>query len=391
MIRMKRKFLNQAAKTVFLLLGLMTFVGCSQGGGGDTVYAPASDDSESPVYHHLDVNSFQLNKLICDPMGVPGNPGLGDGLIAELFYLDTRLHHHSGVQDFFDKGTRSTQKLFFTEVNVPTRVFDTGFPTEAGSVVQDDLGNDLVEYFALRFKSVLKLAPDDEEGEYELALLSDDGAILKVIDIDGEERVIVDNDGVHPSKFGCSNQTIHMDKDTALDIRMEYYQGPRHHIALIPMWRKVDQNTKPEKECGQQGNGRYFKFNHNSEPQKKYLDLLDRGWKPIASDNWELPPSSIFNPCQQGTNATISNFAIEKQGEEVVVVTWNTDLPATSQVLVRDQNGNEWMTQSDNILRTSHRVVIDQGLKVGQTYIFQGVAITSDLGKTLGRVMQITL
>ncbi len=375
---------------ISLGLSFSCLVACSNGESTPEAFTP-SENTPDVEYHHLDVNTFHLNKVVCDPMGGNGNPGPGDGLIAELFYLDTKAHQFKGVQDFFDNGTRSTQKLFFTDINVPTRVFDTGFPSETGSVVQNDEGEDLIEYFALKFKSVLKLGPDDEEGMYELALLADDGAILKVIDIDGNENILVDNDGVHPSRFGCASKSIYMDSSTTLDVRLEYFQGPRHHISLIPMWRKVDANTPSEKECGQQGNGRYFKFNHNSEPQKKYLDLLDRGWKPIAAENWELPLSSIFNPCQDGTPAKISNFAVEKIAEDKLAVTWQTDLPATSQVLVRDSKGNEWMTTSDNILRTSHQVVIGQGLTKGETYILQGVAITSDLGKSLGRVLQIIL
>jgi hypothetical protein len=353
-------------------------------------FEPANQ-SESALYHPYDVNSFQLNKVVCDPMGGPGNPGPQDGLIAELFTVDHKMHRHTSVQDLIDQGAPSNQKLFFTDVNVPTRVFDTGFPTEAGTMIQDDQGQDLIEYFALRFKSVLKLGPDDQEGEYELALLADDGAILKVIDIDGAEQVIVDNDGVHPSRFGCGQQTLHMSRDTALDIRLDYFQGPRYHISLIPMWRKVDASTQPEKECGRQGNARYFAFNDNSKPKKKYLELLGRGWKPIGRENWELPISTIFNPCQDGTPATISDVGVEKQGETVLIVTWNTDRPATSQVLLRDSQGQETMTTADNVLRTQHRVIIDQGLRVGQVYTLQPVAITSDMGKTLGRVLQVTL
>lgn len=381
---------NQYFNIFTLILGLFAIAACS-GGETSSVEAYQPSDNEPQVeFHHLNVNSFKLNKVVCDPMGGSGNPGLDDGLIAELFYLDQTVHQHSQVQDFFDQGTRSTQDLFFTELNVPTRVFDTGFPSQTGSMIKNDDGEELIEYFALRFKSVLKLGPDDEEGDYELALLSDDGALLKVIDIDGDEHIIVDNDGLHPTRFGCSSTKVTMSKDTALDVRLEYFQGPRQHISLIPMWRRIDGQAGQDKECGKQGNERYFNYNNNSEPQKNYTDLLARGWKPIATDNWELPNSSIFNPCTEGTNAKILNFSIEKQGETQVVVSWETDIPATAQVLVKDSQGGEWMTDSDNGLRTSHRVVVDN-LPVGRIYTFQGVAITSDLGKTLSRVLQVTL
>lgn len=366
---------------------LSVAVGCSQPSANQS----SLSDNSSFAATQFDVNQYKLNKVVCDPLGDSQPVNSDGGLIAELFYVDARLHHHSRVQDYFDEGTQSTQKLFFTNIDVPTRVFDTGFPSQTGSKIHDDNGNELIEYFALRFKSVLTLGPDDQEGDYEFALLSDDGAILKMIDINGEETIIVDNDGDHPSKFGCGNQTVHMSRDTAIDVRLEYYQGPRRHIALVPMWRKVDSSTPEEKECGGLGNGRYFDFNHNSQPKKHYLDLLARGWKPIASENWQLPPSSIFNPCKEGTPAQISNFSVQATDNAEMVVTWQTDLPATSQVLIKDDQGNEWMTDSDNVLRTSHSIFVSEGLSRGHSYVVQGVSITEDFGKSLSRVLQVNL
>ena len=83
--------------------------------------------NEEVEYHFFDINRMGFNKVVCDPMGGEGNPSTEDGLIAELFYLDHRIHNHAGVQDFFDLGKKSTQKLFFTEIDVPTQVFKHGF------------------------------------------------------------------------------------------------------------------------------------------------------------------------------------------------------------------------------------------------------------------------
>lgn len=338
--------------------------------------------------HPYDVNKYQINKLVCDPMGEQGNPGANDGLIAELFYLNDSHPRYKNVQEYIDNGVASSQKLFFTDLNVPTRLFDTGFPTEAGNMIQDDSGNDLIEYFALRFKSTLKLSPDDEEGDYELALLSDDGTVMKIIDVDGVAQVVVDNDHNHPTKMGCGD-IVHFDHDTSYDVVIDYYQGPRYHISIIPMWRKVGSQTQAEKECGQKGNSRYFDFNNNSAPKDNYLDMLLRGWKPIAAENWNLPPMAIFNPCQQGTNPLISNFSVRDINEGVAIITWETDIPATSQVILRDENGVDILiTQSDNILRTSHQIVLQDEIQFGMTYQFQAVSISADMGKTLSRVLQ---
>lgn len=370
---------------------LMTFIygltACSGNLFNSEEQAAPSENTE-PM-HPFDVNQHSINKVVCDPMGGPGNPGPNDGLIAELYYLDSTQPHYNNVQDYFDHGTRSSQKLFFTDLNVPTRLFDTGFPTQTGGVVQNDMGEDLIEYFALRFKSVLKLAPTDMEGNYELAILSDDGTVMRFTDVDGVETLVVDNDHNHPTRMGCGD-TVYFDHDTSIDVRLDYYQGPRYHISLIPMWRRVDQSTQVEPECGKKGNSRYFDFNNNSTPQQAYLDMLLRGWQPIAAENWHLPPSSIFNPCMQGTTPVISNFNVLDIGEGVAIVTWNTDIPATAQVLWTDSQGTQTLTPSDNVLRTSHQVVIDQGINFGQTYTFQGVSISADMGKALSRVLQET-
>jgi hypothetical protein len=76
--------------------------------------------------------------------------------------------------------------------------------------------------------------------------------------------------------------------------------------------------------------------------------------------------------------------------EEKALVTWTTDRPATSQVLWKDSQGNENLTDADNILRTSHSVLIDSGIIVGNTYTFQGLSITADMGKSLSRVLEVT-
>jgi hypothetical protein len=376
---------------VFSLCAFIFVASCSD----DTQSASSADPDigiikpDSEMVHPFDVNLYKMNKVVCDPMGGPGNPGQDSGLIAELFYLDSTQPHYNRVQDYFNFGQASSQDLFFTALDIPTRVFDTGFPSETGNIIKDDLGGDLYEYFAIRFKSTLQLGPDDEEGDYELAILSDDGTVLTLIDAEGQESVLVDNDGDHPTRMGCG-ETISMTEDTVLDVRLSYYQGPRYHISLIPLWRKVDQSTQPEPECGKKGNRRYFDYDNNSTPQQAYLNMLDRGWKPIGAQNWKLPISAIFNPCQDGTPAIISNFAVQKVDEEKALVTWTTDRPATSQVLWKDSQGNENLTDADNILRTSHSVLIDSGIIVGNTYTFQGLSITADMGKSLSRVLEVT-
>lgn len=375
--------------TPFLLV-IFSFVfsACSQ--SSPIINNEDAVTEDSVQLHQYDVNQFKMNKVVCDPLGGPGNPGPQDGLVGQLFSLEAGQPQYDDVTSYIENGVKSTQKLFFTDLNVPTRMFDTGFPTQTGSIIQNDQGEDLFEYFAIRFRSVLKLSPEDQEGYYELALLSDDGSIMTMTDVNsGIEQVVVENDHDHQTRMGCGD-TVYMTYDSEFDVKIDYYQGPRYHISVIPMWRRVDQGTQAEPECGKEGNTRYFDLNNNSAPKKAYNDMLLRGWQPIASSNWSLPPMAIVNPCTQGTNAKISNFQVGDIGEGVAIVTWETDIATTSQVLWRDALGNETVTDSDNVLRLQHQVIIDEGIDFGETYSFQAIAISADMGKTLGPIVEET-
>jgi hypothetical protein len=336
----------------------------------------------------FDVNKYALNKLVCDPFDPDSPPGgFSAGLKAELFYLRDNQPRYNKVQDYISQGQKSDQTLFFRDINVPTRKFDKGFPLQTGGEIKNDEGKKLVEYFALRFKSVLKLAPNQPKGLYELALLSDDGAVLKLQDR-GEWVTVVNNDGGHPTRLGCG-QTIEMSHDRTYLLELDYFQGPRHHISVIPIWRRVTPDTNPETRCGQTGNNLFFDYNNNSKPQAAYLDLLTRGWQPIAAENYELPIQVEFNPCAGFDSPKISNVNVVFDATEGIVVTWTTDIPATSQLLYKHSRGiTETLTNADNVLRTSHRVSIGTP-SVDSTYTIQAVSVSANLGKTMSGPAQV--
>jgi len=144
--------------------------------------------------------------------------------------------------------------------------------------------------------------------------------------------------------------------------------------------------------CGATGNETFFDYNNNSAPQAAYNQLLSRGWKPIAAANWNLPAFAIFNPCTTGNVPVISNFRIEDNTEGIVVLSWNTDIPASSQVLyTRVSTGEEVLTTADNRLRLVHRVVIAGQLQSGQAYDFNAVSISADFGKAISAPLRATV
>jgi len=192
----------------------------------------ATNPEEGPLAN-FDVNTYALNKVVCDPFD-PGTPGPNDGLIATLHYRGAGQPRWYTANEYIELGQKSPKNLFFSTLDVPTRLFTAGFPTETGGVIKNDAGEDLHEYFALSFRSVLKLAPGDEPGNYELALLSDDGANFFIRNSDGTYRTAVSNDGDHPTRFGCG-ETIAMDHESKIVVKLDYYQCPRYHISLIPI------------------------------------------------------------------------------------------------------------------------------------------------------------
>jgi hypothetical protein len=337
------------------------------------------------------VNLYALNKLACDPLG-GGDPG-GDptaGIQATLYYLRDGQTPQQTVASYISQGQRADQFLFFSQINVPTRMFDTGFPTMSGGLISKDDGTTLYEYFALRFTTTLQLAPDDDEGTYELALLSDDGAIWRLKNSNGNYEEAVNNDGDHPTQMGCSSYRLTMTRDTQKLMQLDYYQGPRYHISVIPLWRKVVAGQTADPLCGVNGNNYYFDPDHGSVPVH-YNDLLARGWKPLKAANYKLPESAFFNPCEGGVAPVIVGFTVEDQLDGVVMAHWNTDIPSTSQLRIVDMStGVEQLTESDNILSTDHTVYAS-ALKVGHQYLFQGVSISDSYGKALSSPVTITI
>jgi len=358
---------------------------CGMGQGALTSSEPVVVDQPMNPF---DVNRYNLGKLICDPFDNERPPvGFDAGLQAELYYLKPGQERFNSVTEYIQKAKMSEQDLFFSEVNVPTRLFDTGFPLEIGDLIKNDSGEVLFEYFALRMKSKLKLSEGQPPGHYELAVLSDDGSILKIKE-EGEYVTYVDNDGDHPTKFGCGDG-ISMEPGKSHEIELSYYQGPRFHISVIPMWRRVDESgPQGDPLCGKKGNRKFFDYKDNSKPLKAYHDLLSRGWKPIAADNYELPTTSGYNPCAGEREPEITDLFIFDVLDGGVQVVWKTDIPATSQVMyTSDRTQQPITTVSDNILRTEHSVMIPDP-ESGESLIIRAISISDTLGKTIssGRI-----
>jgi hypothetical protein len=354
---------------------------------GCTKSSSSTQDGQLSKY---DVNKFAVNRTACDPLGgSSGSTNPTTGLQASLYYFNSGETIYHDTESMIKYGHQSDKNLFFSEINVPTRLFSAGFPLQTGGMIQTDDGQNLIEYFALRFDGYLQLADDQDEGDYQLGILSDDGAIWSLSsDATGDNyQVVVNNDGDHPTQMGCG-PIVSLKHGVPLRMQLDYYQGPRYEIAVMPLWRKVNQSSN-EPLCGQNGNYLYFDPDNNSAPEAAWTQLQSRGWQTIAASNYVVPETAGFNPCTTGTVANITGFAVTSLGDGLYAATWTTDIATTDQVLYTDTTtGVQTLTVSDNVLRTFHSIPLH--LISGDNYSIQAVSIAADLGKAMSAAVLVT-
>ncbi|HAR42179.1 MAG TPA: hypothetical protein DCS07_06050, partial [Bdellovibrionales bacterium] len=284
----------------------------------------------------------RFKNAVCEPFSQSDlNEGLSQehGWIGALAYLGPRDRNGNiKLSRFEQKGIQVNAPIYMREVNVPTQAFDRGFKTGDDSVLRDLEGNILNEYFGIELESEIRLSADDQPGYYQFSVLSDDGSIL-AIDPDGRGfKKLIDNDGDHQTKLACAKKAYYMDHSTRLPMRLGYYQGPRYHVALMILWKRVGDSSLFERghrhhgeedrsddfddfdhfekfvhwgngrgcgggvlrdpACGWQGNSLFFNSAKiPSSPQPAFIGLLQRGWKVLGAKNAYLPFAAGMNPC----------------------------------------------------------------------------------------------
>ncbi len=334
-----------------------------------------------------DMNKYPVNKLVCDPMGGPVATNLKNGIQAELAYRGVTQPRWYSSMEYLNNGVRSDKKLFFSDLFVPTRMFSEGFATQTSSVVANDLGEKLIEYFGLKFKTELRLTGAQTSGAYDIAILADDGVTVSNIDANGK-TTIINGDGDHPTRMSCGTP-LNMTAGSGKSLEITYYQGPRYHIALVMMWRPAREGLDPH--CNTQGNNLFFDPADGSKPKQAYRDLLARGWTPIPAENFFIPDQVEVNPCVTGEPLQIYGPSITGIFYNQIDLAWTTNRDATSQILVKDlETGAETLTSSDQVLRMSHSVSVT-GLISGRTYQFRAVSVAEDGGKVLSIPLTQTL
>jgi hypothetical protein len=269
------------------LLTLFTIAGCDS-----AEFRMVSSNSSARL-------SSPGSPFVCDPFEATTAKS-NEGLRGTIHYLDAYQTRYTTSSDYVANGHKLDAELYLSRVFAPTRVFDAGFTTDANKVLKDASGQLLVEFFAFNMESQIKLAPGEADGLYQLAIISDDGATLLGEDSSGAMAPLVANEGAHATQMACASQAVAMTSTTRLPISLTYFQGPRYHIALALLWRKVSSGAGSlnETECGKSGSTYFWSYDaatKTSVPQQPYQDLLSRGWKPLGAQNFEL--ASGINLC----------------------------------------------------------------------------------------------
>lgn len=139
----------------------------------------------------------------------------GKGLLGKVYPTCDSHSWNCVLPDFSTLGEPQST-ITACQLNVPTHSFSEGFP---------GVDSNLVEWFAIRFTAGL-IVPTS--GYYKFKTNSDDGSKLYV-----DNKLIVNNDGVHAPKTRTGS--VYLEKGEH-DFVVEYFQGPRYHIALQVWW-----------------------------------------------------------------------------------------------------------------------------------------------------------
>ncbi len=144
-----------------------------------------------------------------EPEVFGNNQWIQNSLAGDIYYLPegtTQLPDFAYMQ--------SVGRIYTKSLNIPERAFDSGFPDVTSRF----------EWFAIRYTGEIRIRAD-REGNYDFRLTSDDGSTLLI-----DNKVVIDNDGQHATAAVTGSIIL---TEGIHKIEIEYFQGPRLHVALI--------------------------------------------------------------------------------------------------------------------------------------------------------------
>lgn len=291
--------------------------------------APALPPSSAPPVYLPPSNIFKVNvtnykNYVCEPFNTGSQTTSGvNGLKASLAFVspasssDESFARELGAKDYWTNSSslinKSSTPLFFNQINVAPKAFDAGFSIGDGKFLVDLQGDKLIEWFSVRYETLLGLSADDKEGYYKLSTVSDDGVRIDAL-VDGAWQEVLSNDGIHAPKFQCQKQNSYvlLKKDSKVKLRIYYYQGPRVIISNVLFFKYVGSSIpKNSSIAGCEYNGSEDIYSSpangsNGQPLDKYNKLKGFGWKEIPTQNFFLSDGEV-NPCATNNLVMVSS------------------------------------------------------------------------------------
>lgn len=369
------------AVTLFSVFWLsIVFTGCLEEAisgtesGSTAVGAPSGGAGSPPP-------TLTPSRNICDPFKTNSQQQRDRGLVGSLVYLTDDQPRYSNVQDYIDHAVIAPVTLYLDRLYTPPRPFNLGFKTATGESVKTIHGDTLYKYFGIQVKSQLRLADTEAPGYYQLALHAGAGGKIILQDENGVEKVIVNTATAHASKFACATVPVYLDHDSKIPLTLQYYQDDGQYLSLMAMWRPWPAGRRVNQDdiC-QSDVHSMFEFSDSAPaiPKLKFFEKLAAGWKILENENFIFPDQEE-NPCVPvEAPLAITNFRSGSSTSTTVILEWDTNIPASSQVLITNAtSGASQLTTANPTLVLSHRVTISWSTLAHNTlYNFQGISTT---------------
>lgn len=240
-----------------------------------TIKTPSGDD-DGDIEDVSLCDKGSSTDLICNPLGGGGGggttvepPSVPQSRLGLIAHLYEGQNEWNNIDRYYSQGYKHQENIYFSNFNVPTRSFDEGFGYSADDYLKNRNGEKLIEWFAIEAKGNITLPESETGGSYHIATLSDDGIRIKV---SGE--LILNNPNTHGATVDCATKLFELNKGEEKSFELGYFQGPRYHIALITLVKKIDDPSTFKKNCT---NG------------QSYQKLIDNGYKVIGPSWFTLP------------------------------------------------------------------------------------------------------
>lgn len=288
-------------------------------GGNEGDQTGSENEDESEILEIEDLIVIEEDKNVsCSPLSEKNNSEQ-KGIVGNVRVIKKGLKKYNSLRNKLtnylnpEYSEELPIKVFMENINVPERKFSKGFKTNAQTILRHD-DRDLIEWFNVNLESELMLTGPEEEGHYELMIVSDDGSALSIKEMGGEfeHKNFLYSPNKHGPKAVChktnnSSALINFKYGKKYKLNINYFQGPRHVIALQMFWRKIPEaNVEKFKRASLCNSSMYIRSGRDRKLDKD-------GFKLIEPKYFNLPGSSV-NQCG---SVILDTFKLSKHPSDI--------------------------------------------------------------------------